>query len=114
MNLYEVWQKIKREYWHRTELPKPTKVETIKAIIDKSGGHICSVVFVKVSTGKVRKMNFRRHVTKGINGKGLKYTPSKVGNMIVYDMGADGFRTIKLDNVQSLKVNGKSYNFGDK
>ena len=89
------------------------KVKTIRDIINASGGHICSVIFVKMD-GTVRKMNFRRHVTKGINGKGLKYTPSKVGNMIVYDMGADGFRTIKLDNVQSLKVNGKSYNFGDK
>ena len=89
------------------------KVKTIRDIINASGGHICSVIFLKMD-GTVRKMNFRRHVTKGVNGKGLKYTPSKVGNMIVYDMGADGFRTIKLDNVQSLKVNGKSYNFGDK
>ena len=87
------------------------KVETVKQIIDESGGHICSVVFVKVSTGKVRKMNFRRHVTKGVNGRGLKYNPSSVGNMVVYDMGADGFRTIKLDNVQSLKVNGVTHNW---
>ena len=89
------------------------KVKTIRDIINQSGGHICSVIFVKMD-GTVRKMNFRRHVTKGVNGKGLRYNPSSVGNMIVYDMGADGFRTIKLDNVQSLKVNGKSYNFGDK
>ena len=114
MNLYEAWQKIKREYWHRTELPKPTKVETIKAIIDKSGGHICSVVFVKVSTGKVRKMNFRRHVTKGVNGKGLRYKPESKGNMIVWEMKSDGkkcWKTIKLKNVMSLNANGKSYNW---
>ena len=86
------------------------KVKTIRDIINQSGGHICSVIFVKMD-GTVRKMNFRRHVTKGVNGKGLRYNPSSVGNMIVYDMGADGFRTIKLDNVQSLKVNGKSYNW---
>ena len=91
-----------------------TKVQTVKQIIDESGGHICSVVFVKKSTGKVRHMVFRKGVSKGVkgvNGRGLRYTPSKVGNMVVYDMGADGFRTIKLDNVQSLKVNGKSYNW---
>ena len=86
------------------------KVETVKQIIYASGGHICSVIFVKMD-GTVRKMNFRRHVTKGVNGKGLKYNPSSVGNMVVYDMGADGFRTIKLSNIQSLKVNGKSYNW---
>ena len=89
------------------------KVKTIRDIINASGGHICSVIFVRMD-GTVRKMNFRRHVTKGVNGRGLKYNPSSVGNMVVYDMGADGFRTIKLENVQSLKVNGKSYNFGDK
>ena len=86
------------------------KVETVKQIIDEGGSNIASVVFVKMD-GTVRKMNFRRKVSKGVNGKGLKYNPSSVGNMVVYDMGADGFRTIKLDNVQSLKVNGKSYNW---
>ena len=86
------------------------KVKTIRDIINASGNHIASVIFVKMD-GTVRKMNFRRHVTKGVNGRGLKYNPSSVGNMVVYDMGADGFRTIKLDNVQSLKVNGKSYNW---
>ena len=88
-----------------------TKVETIKQILNESGGHICSVIFVKVSTGEVRKMNFRRHVKKGINGKGLKYNPDSVGNMVVYDMGVDGYRTIRLNNITSLKVNGKTYNW---
>jgi hypothetical protein len=86
------------------------KVETVKQIIDASGSHIASVVFVKMD-GTVRKMNFRRKVSKGVNGKGLKYNPSSVGNMIVFDMGVDGFRTIKLANVQSLKVNGVTHNW---
>lgn len=86
------------------------KVETVKQIIDESGGNIASVVFVKMD-GTVRKMNFRRKVSKGVNGKGLKYNPSSVGNMVVYDMGSDGFRTIKLANIQSLKVNGVTHNW---
>ena len=86
------------------------KVEKIRDIINASGGHICSVIFLKMD-GTVRKMNFRRHVTKGVNGKGLSYNPSKVGNMIVFDMGANGFRTIKLENVMSLKVNGETHNW---
>ena len=89
------------------------RVETIRDIINQSGNNICSVIFLKMD-GTVRKMNFRRKVSKGVNGKGLKYNPSSVGNMVVFDMGANGFRTIKLDNVMELKVNGKSYNFGDK
>ena len=88
-----------------------TKVQTIKQVIDASGGHICSVIFIKKSTGKVRHMVFRKGVSKGVNGKGLKYNPKKYGNMIVYDMGVNDYRTIKLENVTSLKVNGKSYNW---
>ena len=92
------------------------KVKTIRDIINASGGHICSVIFVKMD-GTVRKMNFRRHVTKGVNGKGLKYKPESKGNMIVWEMKSDGkkcWKTIKLKNVMSLNANGKSYNFGDK
>ena len=87
------------------------KVKTIRDIINQSGGHICSVIFVKMD-GTVRKMNFRRKVSKGVNGKGLKYNPSSVGNMIVWEMKSDGkkcWKTIKLKNVMSLNANGKSY-----
>ena len=86
------------------------KVEKIWNIINESNGHICSVIFLKMD-GTIRKMNFRRHVTKGVNGKGLAYNPSKAGNMIVFDMGADGFRTIKLENVMLLKVNGVTHDW---
>ena len=86
------------------------KVEKIRDIINASGGHICSVIFLKMD-GTIRKMNFRKHVTKGVNGKGLAYNPSKAGNMIVFDMGADGFRTIKLENVMLLKVNGVTHDW---
>ena len=86
------------------------KVEKIRNIINESNGHICSVIFLKMD-GTIRKMNFRKHVTKGVNGKGLAYNPSKAGNMIVFDMGADGFRTIKLENVMLLKVNGVTHDW---
>ena len=90
-----------------------SKVQTIKEIINKSGNHICSVIFVKMD-GTIRKMNFRLSVKKNLKHKGLKYNPSSVGNMVVYDMGVHGYRTIKLDNVMSLKVNGVTHNFGDR
>ena len=91
-----------------------TKVQTIKQIIDSSGGKICSVIFIKKSNGKVRHMVFRKGVSKGVSGRGLRYNPSSVGNVVVFDMGSNGFRTIKLNNVMSLKVNGVTHNFGDR
>ena len=49
-----------------------TKVQTIKQIIDASGGKICSVIFVKMD-GTIRKMNFRLTVKNNLKHKGLKY-----------------------------------------
>ena len=82
------------------------KVKTIRDIINASGGHICSVVFVKLD-GTVRRMVFKKSDAE----------QKKVGNMVVKEMKKgkkNCWKTIKLSNVQSLKVNGKSYNFGDK
>ena len=82
------------------------KVKTIRDIINASGGHICSVIFVKLD-GTVRRMVFKKSDAE----------QKKVGNMVVKEMKKgkkNCWKTIKLDNVQSLKVNGKSYNFGDK
>ena len=82
------------------------KVETVKQIIDESRGHICSCIFIKLD-GSVRRMVFKKSNAE----------QKKVGNMIVKEMKKgkkDCWKTIKLSNLQSLKVNGKSYNFGDK
>ena len=82
------------------------KVKTIRDIINQSGGHICSVIFVKLD-GTVRRMVFKKSDAE----------QKKVGNMVVKEMKKgkkNCWKTIKLSNVQSLKVNGKSYNFGDK
>ena len=82
------------------------KVKTIRDIINASGGHICSVIFVKLD-GTVRRMVFKKSDAE----------QKKVGNMVVKEMKKgkkNCWKTIKLSNVQSLKVNGKSYNFGDK
>ena len=57
--------------------------------------------------GSVRRMVFKKSNAE----------QKKVGNMVVKEMKKgkkEYWKTIKLANVQSLKVNGKSYNFGDK
>lgn len=79
------------------------KVETIKQIIDESGGHICSCIFIKLD-GSVRRMVFKKSNAE----------QKKVGNMIVKEMKKgkkDCWKTIKLSNLQSLKVNGVTHNW---
>ena len=85
-----------------------TKVQTtIKQIIDSSGGKICSVIFIKKSNGKIRHMVFKKSDAE----------QKKVENIIVKEMKRgkkDYWKTIKLDSIISLKVNGVTYNFGDR
>jgi len=83
------------------------KVEKVIDVINQSRGRICSVRFIK-KDGSVRKMVFRKGVSKGVKGKGLKYDPSSVGNMVVFEMN-NGFRTINCNSVLELKSNRKSH-----
>jgi len=73
-------------------------------------GNIFGVAFVKTN-GEIRSGAFRGGVKIGINGKGLNYKPSKVFNVIVWDMNKNGFRTIKAENLKYLKTNKITYKF---
>jgi hypothetical protein len=85
------------------------KIEKVIDVINQSRGRICSVRFIK-KDGSVRKMVFRKGVSKGVKGKGLSYNPESVGNMVVFEMN-NGFRTINCNSVLELKANRKSYNW---
>ena len=85
------------------------KIEKVIDVINQSRGRICSVRFIK-KDGSVRKMVFRKGVSKGVKGKGLSYKPESVGNMVVFEMN-NGFRTINCNSVLELKANRKSYNW---
>lgn len=76
----------------------------------KQSGKIFSVTFVK-KNGKIRTMNARFGVSKGVNGKGLSYDPKTVNNVIVFSMNDNGFRTFNLDSVLYIKNDGLIINF---
>ena len=73
-------------------------------------GNIFGVSFVKTN-GEIRSGAFRGGVKIGVTGKGLNYKPSKVFNVIVWDMNRNGFRTIKAENLKYLKTNKITYKF---
>jgi len=81
-------------------------------IIDKlvSSGKIFSANFTKAD-GTLRTMNCRVGVQKNLKGVGIKYDTRKAHNIIVFDMNADGYRTIKTDRLNWIQVEGKRYNF---
>jgi hypothetical protein len=81
-------------------------------IIDKlvSSGKIFSANFTKAD-GTLRTMNCRVGVQKNLKGVGIKYDTRKAHNIIVFDMTADGYRTIKTDRLNWIQVQGERYNF---
>lgn len=72
--------------------------------LQQTGG-IFNVKFYKTN-GELRSINARFGVRKGVTGKGLSYNPEEYGNIIIFSMNDNGFRTVKLDNVVSIKFNG--------
>lgn len=71
-------------------------------------GKIFNVTFLKAN-GELRRMNARLGVKKNLKGTGLKYDPVARGNLIVYSMQDQGYRTIKLSNILRIKCNGNVY-----
>lgn len=80
-----------------------SKKEYYSNLIRGSQGKIFSVEFIK-KDGELRKMNARIGVSKGVNGKGLKYDPFERGYLVVFDMGKDSFRTINLNTIQNISL----------
>ena len=81
-------------------------------IIDKlvSSGKIFSANFTKAD-GSERVINCRVGVQRNLKGVGIKYDTRKAHNLIVWDMNAEGYRTIKTDRLNWIRVQGAEYNF---
>lgn len=71
-------------------------------------GKIFNITFKKID-GKVRSINARLGVKSYSNGKGLKYNPSDRGNLIIFSMNDCGWRTVKVQNIISIKDRGVLY-----
>jgi len=84
-----------------------TKEEAERRIRESDDGKIFTVTFVKRSTGETRVMNCRKGVKKYLRGGELKYDPSKKGLVSVFDMQAQGYRTISLEGITKISMNGE-------
>ena len=76
--------------------------EVLLNAIRSTRGKFFGVTFTKAN-GSKRLMNCRIGVHKHANGGTLKYNPSDRGNIIVYDMQVGGYRTIKVNKIQSIR-----------
>ena len=83
------------------------KAQTVKRLL--RGGKIASVTFVK-KNGETRIMNCRMGVSKGVTGKGMKYSPEKKNMLTVFDMHKNQYRIINASTITQVKCDGVTLN----
>jgi hypothetical protein len=69
---------------------------------------IFSVVFTK-KDGSEREMVCRLGVKKHLKGGEKKYDTDALNYLTVYDMQAEGYRTINVNTLKRIKVDGVTY-----
>jgi hypothetical protein len=72
------------------------------------GNRIFSVVFTK-KDGTDREMVCRLGVSKHLKGGEKKYDPDSLNYLTVYDLQSEGYRTINVNTLKKIKVDGVTY-----
>ena len=108
------------------ELITDDSPENLRKVIESAGNQIGSVHFIKRSTGELRKMSYRLHVTNP------RYAKKPMGKKVIDDVantqmtvfdtnkvikdketgeviGRGAWRTIPLENVVRITAGGKTY-----
>lgn len=88
------------------------KRETIsieKAVELMDSGKIFTAFFLKRTTNKMRSMNARCKVNKGVTGKGLSFNPAEKNLKVVYEIPEEHHKTIDLRGLVVLKAKGKTF-----
>jgi hypothetical protein len=87
--------------------------ETAKKMVEDAKDDTCgktfTVTFIKRTTGKERVMNCRYGVKKHLKGGVKAYDPKKKGLVCVFDMQAGGYRSIALESIRKIAMEGEVY-----
>ena len=79
-----------------------------RELIEATNGQIFSVKFKKRTTGEIREMVCRTGVTKHLTENPTREgVDAKKNNLIhVWDLQANGYRSISLEGIIEVKING--------
>jgi len=86
-----------------------TKDEAKRKVEDYDGSQVFTVTFVKRSTGEKRVMNCRKGVVKHLKGGEQKYDPAKKNLVTVFDMQKGQYRTIALESIMKIAMQGEVF-----
>ena len=85
---------------------------TIRGLLESNQGKIFTAVFTK-KNGDLRTMNGRTGVAKDL--KGGQSTTAHLSNLVtVWEMSKQGYRTINLNTLQQLSIEGAVIHFKDR
>ena len=88
------------------------KISSSKAgalVENYKGNQFFTVTFIKRSNGESRVMNCRKGVKKHLKGGEKAYDPKAKRLVCVYDIKASGYRSIPLENITNISMEGKDY-----
>lgn len=79
----------------------------INDFVKATNGKIFAIKFIKRSDGAERKMICRTGVKKHLKGGELAYDPVSKGLITVFDMTVNGYRSIPIEGVFSILIDGE-------
>lgn len=82
-------------------------LQVINLIRGMAGSTFFRVVFRKRSTGERREMVCRLGVGRGVSGRGMSYDPVEKGLLTVWSVRDEGFRSIPIDGILSIRIRGQ-------
>jgi len=88
---------------------KQIQIDRLDTLLRSSNGRIMRVNFIKRTTGKLRVMSCRTKVTSHLKGGQKSFIDRDKGLLTVYDMGVHGYRSIPLDGIKEVKIDGVVY-----
>jgi len=86
-----------------------TQSEAQRLVRNYKGYQFFTVHFVKRTNGKLRIMNCRKGVAKGLRGGALSFNPVEHNLEGVYDIPKAGQRCISLDEISRVAMCKKVY-----
>lgn len=93
-----------------TRFISPRAVKLLLTRIKKEGsGKLFSVTFRRRTDGQIREMNCRFGVKSKLKGGKASYDPKKKDLMVVWDVQAEGYRSIPREAVETVVHNGMTY-----
>lgn len=78
-------------------------------LLKATNGRFFRATFVKRTNGQERVLVGRTGVTKHLTGGDKRYSFSAKNLLSVWDVQAKGYRTVPLDALISLRVDGQDY-----